>query len=258
MKRVLKITFLLLLIVTSFSTEARVTDAQVADYEQAKKAYYDNDYEKALQGFHALLEQNEDSGHILYNLGNVYFKMGKIGAAKWHYEKARLLIPRNADLKINLSLLDSKLIDKIENSFSDYLVATFYFWSSQLTMGELGWVLFIFTIFYWTWCIQKLWRKKRFWTAETFIILIIFIYLTGGYYLKDSLEAYGHYGIVVNPEVDVKASYLEKDEPLFQIHQGTKVRLIDQQDFGEGGRWLRISLPQGQKGWVLSKDIGLL
>ena len=247
-----------MLIVTSFSTEARVTDAQVADYEQAKKAYYDNDYEKALQGFNALLEQNEDSGHLLYNLGNVYFKMGKIGAAKWHYEKARLLIPRNADLKINLSLLDSKLIDKIENSFSDYLVATFYFWSSQLTMGELGWVLFIFTIFYWTWCIQKLWRKKRFWTAETFIILIIFIYLTGGYYLKDSLEAYGHYGIVVNPEVDVKASYLEKDEPLFQIHQGTKVRLIDQQDFGEGGRWLRISLPQGQKGWVLSKDIGLL
>jgi len=244
------------LVTISHVTDARITDEQVQKYEQAKKLYYENDYEKAIKDFESLLNEYPESGYLYYNLGNSYFKAGKFGYARLYYEKAKLLIPRDAELKINLTLLKTKLVDTAGRSFSDYLVGTFYFWSSSSTVSEYRLLVILFSLCFWAWCFQKYFRKKRVLSTSTIILLLIFTYIISGYYLKTDQESPGQYGVILQKQVDIKASYLEKDEPLFQLHHGTKVRIIDEQSFGEAKKWLKIALPEGQKGWVMAKDVG--
>jgi hypothetical protein len=45
---------------------------------------------------------------------------------------------------------------------------------------------------------------------------------------------------------------------LFQLHEGTKVRVIDKQDFDDNHQWLKVKMPQGQAGWVPADLVGII
>ena len=48
-----------------------------------------------------------------YNAGNAAYKLGKLGVARLHYERANLLDPGHAGLEANMALLESKIVDRI-------------------------------------------------------------------------------------------------------------------------------------------------
>lgn len=58
-------------------------------------------YEKLLQG-------GVESAALYYNLGNAYYRTGKIAASILNYERALKLDPNNKDAKYNLELVNSK------------------------------------------------------------------------------------------------------------------------------------------------------
>lgn len=257
LRKMIKLKYILLILPLLFiASIAWGDDALVSQYDSAKEAYFNKDYAKAEKGFWELLEERPRNGYLLFNLGNVYFKMGRVGKAIQQYEKAVLTIPREMDLQVNLDYARKRLVDEVAETFSDYLNNTFFFWSSSINVSEYRLVLIIFSFFFWGYCLSLVIRKKRLVSTRIVISCLVFVYLIWGYVIKSDGEAPGEFGIILKPEVDVRASYLDKDKPLFQLHEGTKVRIIDSQDFGEDQRWLRVSLPQGQKGWVLAGDVG--
>jgi len=227
-------------------------------YDEAKEAYFNKKYNVAEKKFSALLKYEPQNGYLHYNLGNVYFKMGKLGKAIQQYEKAKLTIPRDMDLKLNLVYARTKLVDEVTVSFSDYLNQTFYFWSSSLDLSDFRLLLVIYSFTFWGFCLFLFLRKKRLITTKMVIAFLLLAYVSCGYWIKSDLEAPGIYGVVIKPEVDVKASYLDQDKPLFLLHEGSKVRIIDKQNFGEDQKWYRIALPEGQKGWVPASEIGVI
>ena len=79
----------------------RVINPQALFY-QANNLYEEGRYEEAAVAYRQLLEQGYESGNLYFNLGNTYFKMGRTGWAVLYYEKAKRLIPRDADLRANL------------------------------------------------------------------------------------------------------------------------------------------------------------
>lgn len=233
-------------------------DGALQKYDMAKTAYFNREYRKAEKLLLELLADKPDNGYLKYNLGNVYFKLGELGRAIQYYEKARRTVPRLTDLRINLDYAKTKRVDEITESFSDYLNGTFYFWSGYLTIWEFRAVLVFASILFWGMCLWLFWRQRKIILTRTILGFLIFAYLVAGYWIKSNLEAPGRFGIVLNPEVDVKASYLDTDESLFQLHEGTRVRIIDLQRFGEDKTWFRIALPEGQKGWVRGSEIGVI
>lgn len=261
MKIINKIAFFCLLIffviLAPFFVHADENDS-IGDYKKAVENYYNKKFEEALNVFLKLAENKSDNGYLYYDLGNTYYKLGKLGAAIQYYEKALRSIPRDSDLKTNLKMVRSKLLDKPEESFSDYLISTLFFWSSSVSLYEFQMFLVILSLLFWGYAFFKLLRKTPFFKVNFIFFVVIFVYFLGGYYLKSHLYEAGSFGVILSPEVDVKANYIDKDKPLFQLHEGTKVRIIDAQDFGEKEKWFRVEMPLGQKGWVSSQVIGII
>ena len=67
--------------------------AQDAAIKEAETAYTKEDYGKAIELYEGILKSNGDSPEIYYNLGNAYYKAGKIASAILNYERALVLDP---------------------------------------------------------------------------------------------------------------------------------------------------------------------
>ena len=60
--------------------------------------------------------------------------------------------------------------------------------------------------------------------------------------------------VVMRPVASVKSSpSAESSTDLFVLHEGTKVRVID-----EVGRWSNIELADGRQGWLPSGDMEVI
>ena len=88
--------------------------AQDAAIKEAETAYTKEDYGKAIELYEGILKSNGDSPEIYYNLGNAYYKAGKIASAILNYERALVLDPGDADVRFNLQMARQKTVDKIE------------------------------------------------------------------------------------------------------------------------------------------------
>jgi hypothetical protein len=94
---------LLTLSVFSLPTMARTSQSVSEIFAKANHAYKKGDYQGATGLYQQLLKEGYESGNLYYNLGNCYYKLKNKGRAILYYEKARRLIPGDADLKTNLA-----------------------------------------------------------------------------------------------------------------------------------------------------------
>ena len=88
--------------------------AQDTALKEAEVAYTKEDYAKAIELYEGILKSNGESAAVYYNLGNAYYKAGKIAPAILNYERCLLLDPGDSDARFNLQMARQKTIDKIE------------------------------------------------------------------------------------------------------------------------------------------------
>lgn len=110
---------------TEFSATKSVDNVTKA---QGDSAYMRNDYASAIQIYESLLKKGE-AAEVYYNLGNSYYKADDIAKAILNYERALLLQPGNADIRANLEIARSKMIDKVVSVPDIFFVA----WVKSLT-----------------------------------------------------------------------------------------------------------------------------
>ena len=60
--------------------------------------------------------------------------------------------------------------------------------------------------------------------------------------------------IVFAQESDVKTDPNLKSETAFQLHEGTKVQVLERYN----DSWTKIKIANGKNGWIFTKDIRLL
>ena len=89
--------------VIAFPAGARTPRRIGEVFTRANRAYEQGDYQKAAGLYRRMLEEGYESGNLYYNLGNCYYKLKQKGRAILYYEKARRLIPGDADLQTNLT-----------------------------------------------------------------------------------------------------------------------------------------------------------
>jgi len=233
----------LLISVTAFSSVEQVTIAN------ANKAYSNGAYTEAAELYQKVINQGLCSADLYYNLGNTYFKMNDFAKAILFYERAKRLDPGNEDIEFNLNVANTKISDKIEP-----LPEMFYKrWFSGLVQlfTPDGWA--VFSIIMFISCLAGfilylvshvlVLRKVGFWYAiSSFIIfLFVMIFAWSGYQMTTS----AHDAIIFAPTITVKSSPDEKSTDLFVLHEGAKVKLLDQIS-----GWYEIKLANGSVGWL--------
>ena len=116
-----------LLIISFIVFSAGFSPAQVSRFQglvqEANQYYADGKYNEAIAAYEEVLAGNYESAALYFNLGNAYFKVNNIPSAIWNYEKALKLDPTDEDIRFNLDLANSRMIDKIE-PFPEFFLKT--------------------------------------------------------------------------------------------------------------------------------------
>jgi tetratricopeptide (TPR) repeat protein len=217
-------------------------------YLDANRAYKEDRYQEAIDSYLQLIDSGYVNGHLYYNLGNAYLRSGQLGRAILNYNRAQILIPRDADLNFNLSYALDQTQDAISPDPS-YLKQAF-FWLEDLNLQELMLGFAVLNGLFWGILLLRLYARPE-WTYYVFIVVLIF-WLVGGASLGVKWHQYksDRRAIILTEEIDVLAGPDSNDTVLFKLHEGATVLRVRIED-----GWSLIRLSDSKRGWVVSDTI---
>jgi len=225
-------------------------DSVAIYYENGLAAYSAGQYDLAVQEFNYILSFDIESPELYYNLGNTFYRQENIGKAIWSYERCLLLSPSDSDAKYNLMLSNLKVIDKL-----DLPDPPFYFnWYLDLKerFNSVEWFnisLSIFSLFLLILTIYRFNANIFFNSLKSVMLSLFFVSLI---FTIDSMITIQtlNKGIILNHKVEVKSEPNKYSTRLFQVNEGLKVKIINQ-EFD----WLKIELLDGKIGWIEKSQI---
>ncbi len=221
---------------------------------QAAKAYNTKNYKEAITLYEKIIADGNESYALYYNLGNAYFRNNENTQAIYYYEKALKLAPNNEDIKHNIEVANSKLIDKVET-----VPELFYkrWWIQIINLMNIDTLaivniivltlsLLLFAVYVAVSNIMV--RKISFWSG----ILLAFVFIIGitAALQRNKYLSNQHDAIVFAETVNIKSSPDENSKDIFVLHEGTKVKLLD-----VVGGWQEIRIANGSVGWIKESDI---
>jgi tetratricopeptide (TPR) repeat protein len=250
MKKIFAIISLLLtatITVSIAAQEATDVDALLA---KADSAYIDADYMSAIEIYSNIIENEGVSATLYMNLGNAYLKVDEIAKAILCYERAYILNPSDKDVQFNLELARTKTVDKL-SIVNELFIVT---WFKRLVslMDINGWSILTISLFalamagFIIYFLSKKIsvRKISFYFGVIFFVFSIFTFIFATTQ-KRRLENRDS-AIIMSPIVTVKSTPSESGTDLFIIHEGRKVKVLD----NSMKEWVEIELEDGNKGWV--------
>ncbi|NNF13292.1 MAG: tetratricopeptide repeat protein [Gemmatimonadetes bacterium] len=242
---VMAIATLILFLPSSVAVQAQ--DEIVA---RGNAAYQEGDFAAAVEAYEAVLESGYRSAGLEYNLANAYFKTGELGRAILHWERALELAPGDEDIQANLDLARSLTVDAVEPLPRFWLFSVMDWWIGLLPAGWLrgivavGWLAVSGGVI-----LRVLGRAVwvptvgRSLIAVGSLILLLFAPVMT---IRETGLGLPEEAIILAGAVQVRsAPSAEDDLTLFEIHEGTKVR-VDQRT----AEWLEVVLEDGKVGWV--------
>jgi tetratricopeptide (TPR) repeat protein len=218
----------------------------------ASEAYENGEYEKAAGHYESILKEIKN-GDLYYNLGNCYFKMGKVGNALLNYLRAKRFKPRSDDINDNINYIRTLTKDKVEDkSFLKYFYKTFSYYDF-FNIKEFFYIFMIFNVGFFSLLILRLFIKKPSLNLLRNIILVILFFSTVGYLLNYKSNYFDKRGVVISSEISIKSGCSLSDTTIFNLHEGAQFNVIDEKD-----NWFKIILLDGKKGWVSKEVVKLI
>ncbi|NOX86338.1 MAG: tetratricopeptide repeat protein [Chlorobi bacterium] len=220
----------------------------------ANNAYNEGNYDSAINVYQRIANQGLESAKLYYNMGNAYFKNGDIPSALLYYEKAKKLDPNNEDIEFNINIANSMIVDKIERvprlfyqRWWDYFYNMFNA-NAWAVIAVVSWFILVFFIGIFILSRSRGARKTAFYFGLLFFLISVAVFgLASQKYVntREHKEA-----IVFTPTITVKSSPTMNAVDLFVIHEGTKVRILD-----EVNDWVKIRIPNGSIGWLPAHSV---
>ena len=223
---------------------------------EANKALIAENYNDAIDKYESILNNGYESTELYYNLGNAYYRAEYIGKSIWAYSNALEISPRNSDISHNLSIANTRIIDRIEMPKSFIFITIYRYVKSIMTTNE--WILFgSFLIFiksiHFSGMKLGLYLGKIYKMTSTVLIsliMIVHIFAMDSYIDKQRKNT----AIVISNNVNAYSGpFYGNNSKLFQINEGIKVNISNQQE-----DWAEIILIDGKKGWIPSESIWLV
>ncbi len=217
--------------------------------EKANSAYQNQDYQTALDNFLKVYNEGYENADLFYNIGNCYYRVGKLGNSILFLKKALKLDSTHKKAKRSLEYVLTMTKDKqqLENEevVSKYLKNII----SSISLNNLAvFVLIIITLIIFTFhiIIHKYSGKDRtvpYFFITVLIILLIPALVTSGYKLK---KLNSHNEAVLTTETAIGYSGPSSDfTRVFTIHEGMILKIEKIQD-----DWALVQLSNGIGGWI--------
>lgn len=230
-----------------YCEEEKALDPQQAFY-RANAYYAERDYQKASDAFNTISDAGLENGALYYNIGNCYFKMGKLGYAILFYEKAARLMPQDGDLKSNLSYARQQLGYPDTGFGSINMVSRIikipYRGLNLNAVSILTLAMYLIIIAMAAFLISKPFLWKR--LGLVFIITCaVFLSNLSAFGLRYYDEEILRQGIVVQKEAECKYEPIDKSTIYYKLQEGNDVFVLATRD-----GWRQVRRLDGKIAWV--------
>lgn len=245
---------IILLSVLSLRAGADTIDTLQTLKTQADSAYLSEQYDAAISGYEQVLASGK-SAEVMYNLGNAYYRKGKMGRAILCYERTLRLDPGNSDALHNLDMAISNTADKVQAERPFFFVSVYRWLSTRLSVdgwGTLG--VICFGLFCITFILVRFTDNERVqavsqtgrWIALGVAVVANVLALTQHQNITDRTGA-----IIMNARVKVGNTPSDKASESFTLHEGTRIEITDTTITD----WAGIRLSDGREGWVRTSSL---
>ncbi len=232
----------LLLLQTAFTTP-------IDAFGQAERLYQEDWYAEAIEIYESIRESGVEDGVLYYNLGNAYFKSGRLGLAIVSYERALKLLPGDDDVRANLAfantLVSGGLAEPPLPLAIGWIVDSYRRSDPSALAWTLGLAFFVGGIAVSLLLLDR-WPALR---TPAFGVLVassaVALVAGASLLVKVRAERGRVDGIVVTENAYVRSGPLESSPRLAEIHEGLKVRIQ-----GEREGFLQVTLANGLTGWL--------
>jgi hypothetical protein len=249
MKTYIKI-FMILLFMLINLTGAYASNVEET-FIKANQAYKNGNYTEAARLYSDISEQGHKSPNIYYNLGDSFFRLGNLGNAILNYERAKIFMPRDADLVYNLKYVSERIRDAVEPPAPP--LSSIFFWLDSFNVNEVFFIFAAINLLFFAVLILKMFIKQE-WTFTIFITLLV-LWLGSG--MSAGVKIYqvstDSRAVIVAGEAAVFAGPDSKDTELFKLHAGTIVKTEKKE-----GTWSLIRIPGDKRGWIPDSSIGMI
>jgi len=219
-------------------------------------AYERGDYAQAAEAYRTVAQYGIRDPRLEYNLGNAAFKLGRLGEAMLHYQRAARMAPTDADVAGNLALARAQCVDdvrppevavpiRILRGFQDRIGP------DRQALLALGLVWAAAAVIAWRSSKPGGWSPAWGWTLATLVVLACVAGLSWSATLN-RLEG-AALAVVLEPAADVLAGPGENNAALFTVHEGLTVEVRSERE-----DWVQVSLPNGLNGWIPRKALGVV
>lgn len=221
--------------------------------DKAHQSYKEANFEKAKEIYQTLLEDYPGSAGLHYDLGNVYFKLKKIGYSILEYERARRIKPRDYEINKNLAYVQGLIEYKVEDKRNWYLVQ----WHKLLGMFSWREVMFLASGFYLFFIsfltLRYFLRRKGPFLKLVNLFFILFLLSCPFLMSKYMEEKFYRDAVVVSPQSEVRYGPSLSDKVAFRLVEGLRVRVQEERD-----DWYLVGLVSGESGWSEKKNLEVI
>ena len=228
---------------------------QEAFFDEGNQRYQAGDFGGAIDSYARVLANGLESGELYYNLGNAYFKQGRLGPAILYYERARRLMPGDDDLRANLELARSLTADDIEPLPEFWLFRAVGWWVALLPRPALVWLVALAWLTAMAAMVGVIlapqtavavWGRRTA-LASGAVVLVFGLNLA----VRELGIGAAEEAVIMVAETEVQSAPSgDSALRIFTVHEGTKVRIDRRSDV-----WIEIVLEDGKVGWIRAEQL---
>jgi tetratricopeptide (TPR) repeat protein len=223
-------------------------------FRRAESLYQEERYLEAAEAYESIRELGIEDGVLYYNLGNAYFKAGRLGLAVLNYERAQKLLPADEDVRANLAFASELVSEAVEPLPLPLLVSwavDLYRSTSTNALARLLSLSFLVAGISVSLLLSERWSGLRNAALATLIVTGVLALASGtSLAFKLSAESGRVEAVVVSENAYVRSGPGETSPRLAEIHEGLKVRVL-----GAREGWLQVSLANGITGWIPAEQL---
>ena len=223
-------------------------------FNEANKFYKKEAYNEAISIYKTIEETDYVSADLYYNLGNSYYKLNKVAPAIYYFEKALKINPNHTDAANNLKFANRMIIDEIEElpkTFFQKIAENITYKLSFETWAIVAIVAsFLAAILFLLYYFSKTTKTKLVFFNLSILVSILFAFSIFFAFSAYNFHKKNRNAIIFEPKVEINNAPSLNSEVLFELHEGTKVKILDDLQ-----GWKKIKLADGKIGWITSSAV---
>ncbi|MBI5092353.1 MAG: tetratricopeptide repeat protein [Candidatus Hydrogenedentes bacterium] len=217
-------------------------NAYTETFTRANDHYKTGDYSGAIQAFEQLVSEQAFHAAVFYNLGNAYYRAGKLAPAIANYERALQLDPGFDSARQNLAHCVSETQQRLARPLPPDWEQSLLFWHYHLPSSVTRWLALAFWLAFWITLAIRQFRPARYVQGVAAVTAILALAFGASAWAKSST---GTLAVAADEAVPVRYGTDLNQTVRFELHEGDRVT-VDRRERG----WARVKTAGGETGWT--------